>query len=139
MSTNQHNYASFMKKLLEKLMYTALKQSQNVPKASCGTQVGILTVANTAVYLAVPGIVENLLKYGFAEFHTAMEVNVSVPNTDLSRLPLRVKVKYTIDDLLNDDLDAKALVAAKEALADSFSQKVLSSMYLRDIQLIIVG
>lgn len=139
MSTNQHNYASFMKKLLEKLMYIALKQSQNVPKASCGTQVGILNVANTAVYLTVPGIVENLLKHGFSEFQTAMEVNVSVPNTDLSRLPLRVKVKYTIDDLLNDELDAKALVAAKEALADSFSQKVLSSMYLRDIQLIIVG
>lgn len=138
MEITQTNQPAVMKRLLEKLLYVALKQVQNAPKSSCGSHVGVLNNGNSAVYLTVPGIVESLLKSGAAEFRVALEANVSIPSTDISQVPLKVVVDYTLEEIINDWHDEKALQAAKKALADSFSQKVLDSMYVRNVQLLIV-
>ena len=138
MTTDQNKQASTVKKLLDKLLYTALKQAQTRPKATCGTIVGMLNYSNTAVYCTVPALIESFLAAGSAELRVALEVNVAVPNTDLSCLPMTVKVVYTLNDIVEDNLDAKALAAAKAALADSFAPKVLNNMYARNVELIIV-
>lgn len=138
MEISQNNHPAVMKRLLEKLLYAALKQVQNAPKSSMGSHIGVLNNANSAVYLTIPSVVESLMATGFAQLNVALTVNVSVPNTELSQLPLKVKVEYSLEELVNDALDAKACIAAKEALSDSFSQKVLDKLYIQSVQLLII-
>ena len=138
MEISQNNQPAIMKRLLEQLLYVGLKQTQNSPKTRAGVLVGVLNYSNSAIYTAIPCIVEKLLKSGSTGFRVALEANVTIPNTEISQVPLEVTVEYTLEEIVNDKLDEKALQAAKSVLADSFSQKVLDSMYVRNVQLLIV-